>query len=328
MLNPPKTPLDHLIATLANALGPAEQATIGNENVPEFPCIFIVGNSRCGSTLMLQWLAASGAFCYPSNLLARFYASPYIGSLIQQLLTDPAYQHFEEFRELAKDGGFASSTGKTNGLLAPHEFWHFWRRFIPNYFLEPIAQEHEPLVDVKGIRNGLASIQRVFGKALALKGKMFNFNISKLHEICPRGLFLHLKRDPVMIAQSIYLARTTTPANKDWFGVRPPEYPQLVKHDIHTQIAGQVYYTDKHLDEQLAKIPEECVLRAEYDSFCASPTKVYDALISKLGKLGYCLPADHAKPENFTPSRSIRIPELDFVSLSNALNTLTMTTPS
>ena len=322
MLKEPQTPLDQLIAELAAIFGPAEETAIGSHNVPEFPCVLIVGNSRCGSTLMLQWLASTGAFCYPTNMLARFYASPYIGARIQQLLTDPRFQHFEEFRELATEGGFASSTGKTNGLLAPHEFWRFWRRFIPTYFLEPIAPEQERLVDAAGLRDGLAAIQRAFGKPLALKGKMFNFNIRKLHEICPHSIFLHLKRDPAMVAQSIYLARASNPANKDWFGVRPPEYPDLVKKDIYTQIAGQIHFTDRHLDEQLAAIPAECVLRAEYESFCASPAALYESLAGKLAHFGCRLPTDYKGPERFNPSREIRIPAAEFAKLSAAVDAI------
>jgi LPS sulfotransferase NodH len=328
MLKPPVTPLDQLIAELAAMLGPAEEASIGSNNAPEFPCVFNVGNSRCGSTLMLQWMASTGAFCYPSNLLARFYASPYIGGRIQQLLTDPCYQHFDEFRELATDGGFTSSTGKTNGLLAPHVFWHFWRRFVPTYFLEPIAPDQEHLVDGQGIRNGLAAIQRVFGKPLALKAKMFNFNIGKLHEVCPRAVFLHLKRDPAMVAQSIYLVRTSIQANRDWYGVRPPEYAELLKSDIYTQIAGQIRFTDQHLDEQLAGLPEECVLRTTYESFCSDPSAVYGGLATRLAKLGYDLPADYAGPKSFAPSRTLRIAQPEFEKLSSALQQLSGSVPA
>jgi hypothetical protein len=319
MLKPPHTPLDHLIAELAAMLGPAEAAAIGSNNTPEFPCVFIVGNSRCGSTLMLQWLASMEAFCYPTNLLARFYASPYLGAKIQQLLVDPRYQHLEEFQDLGKDREFASATGKTKGLLAPHEFWHFWRRFLPTYYLEPIQQEQERLVDARGLSNGLAAIQRVFGKPLALKGKMFNFNICLLHGICPRAVFLHLKRDPAMVAQSIYVARQTNPANSDWFGVRPPEYEELRQGDIFHQIAGQVLLTDCHLEKQLGALPDGAVLGVDYASFCDDPAALYGRLVSKLDALGHALPVAYKGPEKFTRSDSVRIPPNEFEKLSRAL---------
>lgn len=319
MFRPPRTPLDHLITELADVLGPAEEAAIGSDNLPEFPCVFIVGNSRCGSTLMLQWLASTGAFCYPTNLLARFYASPFLGAKIQQLLVDPRYQHLEEFQDLGRNGEFASSIGKTKGLLAPHEFWHFWRRFVPTYYLEPILQEQEHLVDARGLLNGLAAIKKVFGKPLALKGKMFNFNIGLLRGICPRAVFLHLKRDPAMVAQSIYVARQTNPANSDWFGVRPPEYDQLREGDIFQQIAGQVLFTDFHLDKQLGTLPEGVVLQTDYESFCRDPGAVYRRLRLKLEALGCALPSTYAGPEKFTQSHAVRIPPHEFDKLCRAL---------
>lgn len=322
MLKTPQTPLDHLIGELAEILGPAEEAAISSDNSPEFPCVFILGNSRCGSTLMLQWLACTGAFCYPTNLLARFYASPYIGSRIQQLLTDPRYQHLQEFQDLVKGCEFTSAIGKTNGLLAPHEFWHFWRRFLPTFYIEPIPQEQEYLVDRQGLVNGLAVIQRVFGKPLALKGKMFNFNIRLLHEICPKSVFLHLKRDPAMVAQSIYIARRTNPANSDWFGVRPPEYEDLRQGDIFQQIAGQVLHTDFHLEQQLDALPDGAVLRVDYASFCDAPASLYGQLVSKMDALGHAPSVTYTGPERFTQSNSVKIPPNDFEKLSNALDAL------
>ena len=35
--------------------------------------VLVVGGPRSGSTVMMQWLASSGVFAYPSNLLSRFY---------------------------------------------------------------------------------------------------------------------------------------------------------------------------------------------------------------------------------------------------------------
>ena len=36
------------------------------------PPLFVLGTPRSGSTFCMQWLAESGAFSYPSNLIARF----------------------------------------------------------------------------------------------------------------------------------------------------------------------------------------------------------------------------------------------------------------
>ena len=83
MLKESNTPLDNLIANLNAMLAPAEELAQGVANYPEYSCLFIVGNSRCGSTFLLQWLASLNLFCYPTNLLSRFYMAPYIGSKIQ-----------------------------------------------------------------------------------------------------------------------------------------------------------------------------------------------------------------------------------------------------
>ena len=41
-----------------------------------------------GSTLLFQYLAATGLFTYPTNFVSRFYYAPYIGARLQEMLFD------------------------------------------------------------------------------------------------------------------------------------------------------------------------------------------------------------------------------------------------
>ncbi|HRX04698.1 MAG TPA: sulfotransferase, partial [Anaerolineae bacterium] len=124
--------LEALLDEISGLLGPVESEVAARYHMPAYPVVLVMGLPRCGSTLTMQWLAASGRFGYPSNLLSRFYAAPYVGARIQQLLTDPQFSFGDELHDLASAVGFDSTLGKTRGALAPNEFWYFWRRFIPN----------------------------------------------------------------------------------------------------------------------------------------------------------------------------------------------------
>ena len=89
--------LEALLDELSVLLGPVENKILKHYASPQYPGLLIIGAPRSGTTLMLQWLAQTGKFVYPTNLLSRFYAAPYIGVKIQQLLTDPAYRFRDEF---------------------------------------------------------------------------------------------------------------------------------------------------------------------------------------------------------------------------------------
>ena len=53
---------------------------------PRRPVVFVVGVPRSGTTLTYQVLAATGAFAYPSNVVARFWRRPGHGVRVQRLL--------------------------------------------------------------------------------------------------------------------------------------------------------------------------------------------------------------------------------------------------
>ena len=82
------TRLEVLLKELNDLLHPVNTATLTDCD-DRHSKIFVFGPLRSGTTLFMQWLAASGLTAYPSNLLSRFYQAPHIGARIQMVLTDP-----------------------------------------------------------------------------------------------------------------------------------------------------------------------------------------------------------------------------------------------
>ena len=96
---------------------------------PLHPPVFLVGCPRAGTTLFMQWLAASRRFAYPSNLASRLFRSPRMGALLHRALLD--FDTREEIVPAAQQTvSFSSVLGKTKGAVQPHEYWYFWRRFF------------------------------------------------------------------------------------------------------------------------------------------------------------------------------------------------------
>jgi len=122
--------LESLLTEINTDLWTVEKQLLTQKKT-NYPVIFIVGPHRSGSTLMMQWLASSGLFSYPSNLLSRFYHAPIMGAKLQLLLADERYNFRDELKDFSSEIDFNSDNGKTKGALAPNEFWYFWRRFLP-----------------------------------------------------------------------------------------------------------------------------------------------------------------------------------------------------
>jgi hypothetical protein len=258
-----------------------------------------MGCARSGSTLLLQWLASSGLFSYPSNLIARFYKNPYIGLRVQQALLefDPLNQM--AFANTSID--FSSKLGKTIGALSPSEYWYFWRTFFDFSDDTQLIPEKE-LAKVKGkeFLEKLAAFELLTAKPLAMKGMLLNWHIPYLYQLNKKFLFVNLERDSFSNAQSRLFAREQYFNDRSkWYSFKPIEYATLKEKDPVTQVAGQVTFTKRTVREGLAEIPEGNVINITYSEFCANPGDFLNRVVDKMNRLGANLNLEEVSSEMF-----------------------------
>jgi hypothetical protein len=288
------------LAQVNDLLGPLEERVAANYSRPRHPTLLIVGVPRSGTTLMMQWLTGTGRFCYPTNLLSRFYGAPHIGALIQQLLTNPEYGFSNELFDLTPSQGFDSSLGKTKGALSPNEFWYFWRRFFPSNELQPLDEASVEACKMKQFASELAAIEAVFDRPLVMKALHLNFNLPFLARLLDKPLFLHVKRHPLYNMQSLLDARMKFYGDPQvWWSIKPKEYFTLKEQPPHVQVAGQVYYTNLAIESDLHTIDSKNWLRIDYEEFCGSPEKVFMAITGKIRQLGAEADWAYAGPASF-----------------------------
>lgn len=295
--------LEALLAELNDAMIVAEQ-TLVLPTAPLLPVIFIVGPPRSGTTLVTQWLAASGRLAWPTNLLSRFYAAPYLGARIQQLLTDPRFNYRNELLGNDRNVSFESDLGKTRGLLQPNEFWYFWRRFFPLKWPEPLSEEQVSKADGTGFVAGLAAIEAALGKPFASKAMLLQYNLTLLADLLPNSIFLHVNRDPIDNGLSILRARERFWGdNTQWYSARPPGTEGLLKRNPYEQVAGQIVLTHRSISTELRALPEHRTLYIDYESFCSDTGPTWSALVDRCRLSGYELDIRHNAPKIFSPRR-------------------------
>ena len=285
---------------------------------PRFPILLVMGAPRSGSTLFLQWLAESKCWGYPSNLISRFFRAPYIGARVQQALIENDDQY--EISGFQQTNPFASSLGKTKGVLAPNEFWYFWRRFFHFEEVNVLSREALDRIDVVSLNRELAALEAALEKPLAMKGGLMNWHVAFLDAIFDKVLFVHAKRDPAYTVQSLLESRQKFFGTEEmWYSIKPPEYRWLKNLDPISQVAGQVYFTRKAVEASFDQVIESRKLVVDYEQFCDNPAAVWETLLSKMAAQGSPFDWPYAGPRQFETTNHVRVSPERWMSIQEAL---------
>ncbi len=262
--------LESVLQLTNEALEETERELVAGFDVPRQPTVFIVGAPRSGTTLLAQLMLLRFELGYVSNLTARFWRAPYIGCRLSA-----SFQ-----RDGAAPGiALESDLGATDGPAGPHEFGYFWRRWLP------YVEGHEPGadgwrdVDKAALRRHVAAMESVWQRPFLFKNLACSFHIAQLAEAFPRSLFIHCRRDPLEVAQSILRSRVRYFGDKSaWFSLEPRETSWLRSEPYPVQIAGQVFFTRRRIEESFAGLPVERTLTVDYESLCKAPRAQWRAI--------------------------------------------------
>lgn len=314
----PNAKLSDLINRLMPLLTPVQLQQNAAYEAPRFPVAVVIGSPRSGNTLTTQILAATGDFAFPTNFLSRFAYAPLIGAMIQEMLFNPAYDFRGELADIQSSSGFHSSIGKTSGALGVSEFFHFWRKFFPNHDPGYLSDEELAQVDIARMRSELASIESVFNKPFMSKGKMLQSNARYFAEHVPELIFIYISREPTYLLQSVYLARKQYYGDMNvWWSVKPKEYEWLANEDFIHQVAGQVFFTERAIEEQLAHVASDRQLVYRYEALCADPRRFYEQLSSLYEQHGYRL-NPYQLETSFTSNNVHKLPSEEINKLERA----------
>jgi hypothetical protein len=232
-----------------------------------FPPVFIVGVPRCGSTYLYQLITHFFPCMYFSNYMADRYQIPVAAARRQKARWGNT-----------RHGSFTSDYGETNHPLGPSEAGYFWYQWFPE------TEHYAPagLLDEKSkreIRSVIAAITSESGKPVVFKNLMNSVRLGALLEIFPEMLVIHLRRNPLDTALSIYKARMDLNGNlRPWLSVKPKEYKTLESLAPEKQIAGQVYYVTRQIVSDIAAMKSSRVMSVTYEWLCENPVSAMKQL--------------------------------------------------
>ena len=284
--------LEALLPEVQRLLSPAHERILAERVGEGGPLLFIVGAPRSGTTLLLQWLAASGAIAYPSNLLSRFYGTPTVGALVHLLACDHRFQHGDELKLAGKAIEFRSDLGKTRGAAAPNEFWYFWRRFLPTVDIEPLG-ERVSEADFEGLRAELLALSAVMGAPFACKGMMIQYDLEAFAKRVPEARFVFCTREVKANADSLLRARERFFGDTSrWYSARPEGYEALVGLSPERQVEEQVKRTVSAIRSGLTAIDPQRWIEVPLEAFLSDSSATWTGVRTLVGDMAE-LPAVH-----------------------------------
>lgn len=228
----------------------------GKNKSKYFP-IFILGVPRTGSTILYQFITAFFNISYIDNLINLSRQNLFFGFWLSNRI----------FKNKSHNS-FSSSFGNTQqeGLHAPSEAGQVWYEWLPK---GDVVLNKNSVSDKKkkSFKKNILAILNKYEKPLIIKNLYFNLRIKLLYEIFPTAKFIIIKRNPLYIAQSLYIGRKKNNDNiNKWWSIKPKNFEDLSKLNVYDQIAGQIYYLEQQLYNDIALYSKENILEVSYEN--------------------------------------------------------------
>ena len=236
-----------------------ESRTIQNAVPSQLPVVLVVGAPRSGTTLVYQTLARYMDVSYVTNLTSMFPRSPISGSRML---------HWIPGRNSADFHNFYGQTARLQGPNDGFSLWNKWLgddRYIPRTDLNEAEQQE--------MQQFFYAWGNAFGKPFLNKNNRNTGCLDLLSRVIPRASFIVVRRNPLLVAQSLIKAREQVQGDKTvgW---------GLHSHSSNTSadalsyvddVCDQILKIERQLDEQLRHIPSHRLIEITYEGFCEDP---------------------------------------------------------
>lgn len=279
---------------LGRLLARRERRIEAEASPPERPILLVCGPPRSGTTLVATYLIDALDVCYINNLAGMFPASPLA---VNQLWGPGSIDGAGDYQN------FYGRSRRLSGINDGLEIWDRWagadRADIP-LELRPGSDQTMPAF--------FGALEDLYEKPVVNKQNRLCTFAHLVAPILPTAHFLFLEREPLWLAQSLYIARQTIGRDADLpYGIRHPDrHPE----DPIADVCAQTRFLLDATHASRSRVPENRAIPVPYETFCRRPAGVLDLLEERLGNQ---MPPRRAAaasrpPDEFEVSRSRRLP--------------------
>jgi hypothetical protein len=273
---------------------------------------FIIAPPRSGSTLLYQLVAYTLSTSYFTYLTGRLRVreSPAIPVFTARLakilgLVERSRETFENYY------GSGRGWGGPSGL----EIFDQW---FPDRYVEPgeLCAGYQ-----QAIYQAVAATERIFDRPFVDKEQKHSVRIQALVGIFPNILFIQCIRDPLAMAQSIFIARTRD-FPREWFSAKPKEYDRIKDKGLIEQVCEQVYFIEQNIAADRAVVGEGRFHFVNYRDLCQNPQREINRIAEFMNDHGAPTQIIRPVPDSFHFSSGRKIDKATYLAMADYLEAL------
>jgi hypothetical protein len=294
-----------IVAPLDLVLSIFEKRSYARHDRPQRPLVFVCGPPRSGTTLLSQVLINNLPVEYFNNLTSWFPRSP--------LMAMHLFGRWLPKHEV----GYKAYYGKTRYLSGPNDALYLWDRWVGKN-RDTVPSQLLPGAE-KDMPQFFAAAEDLLDSAIINKNNRLNTYAHLAANALPTAIFICLRRNPLMLAQSLLIARKEIVGQVDLpYGIDSKDRPRPNAEDYLDDICQQVLYYERAAEQQQQQIGKDRFWIIDYEEFCHEPQKLVQKVAKSVLKLSEAPPA-LADLKPFTVSNKVRISEEEFAGLRQRL---------
>ncbi|MGE0552593.1 MAG: sulfotransferase [Gemmatimonadales bacterium] len=287
------------------ALAPFERRRYRSATAPERPITLVCGPPRSGTTLLTQALIGNLPVAFINNLTAIFSRAPLTANRWLSRIPQDRPKSYRSFY------------GRSTGLAGPNDGLHLWDRWLGSD--RTVAPGAIPGEAAEAMRRFFGAFEALYDAPLVAKNNSLNASAALVGEALPTARFICLHRDPVLLAQSLLLARREIHGGDEApYGLSDGSESA----DPIESVCRQVRYHHDLARRQLEALGPERFWLVSYEEFCRDPDGVVDRVAREILGLGDRAPWRDPALAPFQVSARRRLPPDDFARLETALGPL------
>ena len=273
----------------------SERRRLAKSEPSQHPLVLIIGAPRSGTTLVYQALAHYLDVTFPPNTSSILKRSPITAALVQERFSGRTKPNFSNYY------------GQTSRLSDCNDAFDLWNRWLgEDRYYPTTSLSDEQAADM---RNFFDAWTNAFDKPFLNKNNRNAFAVELLAEHLPNAKFVVVRRNPLMVAQSLIVAREKIQGDKKTgWGLESASTngnsdPLAYVDDVCRQITT----IDDETDRQLATVDSGRIVNIAYEGFCESPHQAIRSIADKFAGVQVDPAADLDSLQPFEVSHQLTI---------------------
>jgi len=244
-----------LLSPLDKLLKSKEQKVYDTIDSQSPQLILVCGPPRSGTSLVTQYLINSMQVSYINNLTSLFPHSPVVANHWMKPLVKP------------RTGSYKAFYGRSRGLAGLNDGLHIWDRWLGDQ-RDQIPESLLPDAETN-MHQFFSAWLNEFGSPCVNKVNRLISCLDLVAPVLPDTRFIYLQRDPVMLAQSLLIARSDISGDPQRnYGLT---HPDRCLDDPVEDVCRQVEFYSELQKKYESGPNAERIHFVNYEDFCQQP---------------------------------------------------------